>query len=243
MIKIENVEIGGWEAAIRGMRNPMNSWDKSDSGYEVLNQLDVELGYTPDIEFVIGKNDLKLMRNLVKAGNDHSKFARMINVTMDVTAPRMWFFEFDTYKVGTVSNSCSTMYTIHKKPFERSDFSAGYIGKVIQKFDNETVFQMKNLQEKGFTIEQIASNFGCSNSTVSRILNGKTYVPVKDTLDCIIDDLNTLREFYLETGDKTYWRQIIELLPQSYNQTRTIQLNYQVAKSMYHARKNHKLDE
>ena len=135
------------------------------------------------------------------------------------------------------------MYTIHKKPFERSDFSAGYIGKVIQKFDNETVFQMKNLQEKGFTIEQIASNFGCSNSTVSRILNGKTYVPVKDTLDCIIDDLNTLREFYLETGDKTYWRQIIELLPQSYNQTRTIQLNYQVAKSMYHARKNHKLDE
>ena len=197
MIKIENTEVYGWEAAIRGMRNPMNSWDKSDSLYGTYCGVD-ENGndiVTRDGLYV-GENDLKLMINLSKAGTDHSKFLRMINVTADVTCSLYWFKEYDTYKVGTVANSCSTMHKIHAKEFTMDDFSHEHM------------------------------------------LNGSLFA-----LRQIIDLLNEAREKFLETGDKVWWWQMIQLLPSSYNQKRTVQLNYQVLKNMYHARKNHKLDE
>ena len=186
MIKIENVEVFGWEAAIRGMRNPMNSWDKSDSLFHIIDKGLYE----------IGENDLKLMKNLSKAGNDHGKFLRMINVTFDIEAPLYWWKEYDTYKVGTVANSCSTMHKIHAKEFELSDFSCEHLDK-----------------------EEL------------------------DILNTVICSLNWNREKFIETKDKYYWWRMIQMLPTSYNQKRTVQLNYQVLKSMYHARKNHKLDE
>lgn len=190
MIKIENVEVYGWEAAIRGMRNPMNSWDKSDSQFNI--------GYS-DTGMWLGANDLKLMKTLSKAGNDHGKFLRMINVTVDITAPLYWWKEFDTYKVGTVANSCSTMHKIHAKEFTLDDFSHEHL------FD------------------------GWDSSLA--------------VLERLIETLNWWRKKFLETNDKIYWWQMIQLLPSSYNQKRTVQLNYQVLKNMYHARKNHKLDE
>ena len=190
MIKIENVDVHGFEAAIRGMRNPMNSWNKSDSVF-------------CDTTYYIGNNDLKLMRNLAKAGNDHGKFARMINVTMDIIAPLYWWKEFDTYKVGTVANSCSTMHKIHAKEFTIDDFSHEYL---LEKED-DMLWSAQNI------------------------------------LDEVIMGLNHYRKKYLETKDKKYWWQIIQLLPSSYNQKRTVQLNYQVLWNMYNARKNHKLDE
>lgn len=195
MIKIENVDIYGWEAAIRGMRNPKNSWDKSDS-----------FEFYPDEEGNpwIGKNDLKLMKLLAKAGNDHGKFLRMINVTMDITAPLYWWKEHDTYKVGTVADSCSTMHKIHAKEFNLDDFSYEHLTRE----DDD-------------------------NCGVAGI----------DILLCHIDNLNEFRTAFIETGDKKYWWQMIQLLPSSYNQRRTIQLNYQVLKTMYFARRNHKLDE
>lgn len=191
MIKIENTEVFGWEAAIRGMRNPMNSWDKSDSyaGYRDYNP-------STEKEIFIGPNDLRLMQNLSRAGNDHGKFLRMINVTVDITAPLYWWKEFDTYKVGTVANSCSTMHKIHAKEFELDDFSH----------------------------EHLTDIYEC-------------------LLEKIIVQLNGAREDYIEHKDKHDWWQMIQLLPSSYNQKRTVQLNYQVLKAMYHARKNHKLDE
>jgi len=196
VIKLENTDIYGWEAAIRGMRNPMNSWDKSDSGLTVMNPGDVEFGYEPNYEYIIGENDLKLMKSLSKAGNDHSKFLRYITVTVDITAPLYWWKEFDTYKVGTVANSCSTMHKIHEKEFTLDDFSHEHLG-------------------------DIAKN--CLENTISM--------------------MNMWRKYYLNDKDKFDWWQIIQLLPSSYNQKRTIQLNYQVLKSMYFARRRHKLDE
>ena len=189
-IKIEKVEIFGWEASIRGCRNPFNSWSKSDS---CMSADAVTEGWE-----WIGENDLALMKKLSRAGSDHSKFLRMINVTADITAPRYWWTEYDTYKVGTVANSCSTMHKIHEKEFTLDDFSHEH-------------------------------------------LNGASLV----TLKGLIDMLNIWREgFNRDTNTKKdYWWQMIQLLPQSYNQKRTVQLNYQVLKSMYHARKNHKLDE
>ena len=187
MIKIEKVDIYGWEAAIRGMRNPKNSWDKSDS------EIDVIAGCPC---FVIGNNDLKLMKTLAKAGSDHGKFLRMITVTLDITAPLYWWKEFDTYKVGTVADSCSTMHKIHAKEFTLDDFS------------------------------------------YEHLLNQERYV-----LETIIEILNEDRLYFINTKDKDYWWQMIQLLPSSYNQKRTVQLNYQVLKAMYFARKNHKLDE
>lgn len=197
MIRIENVETYGWEAAIRGMRNPMNSWEKSDSKYSVVLCWDDE-GTTPmePCAFLIGDNDLELMQKLVAAGTDHGKFMRMITVTMDVVAPLYWWKEFDTYKVGTVADSCSTMHKIHAKEFTVNDFSHDHLNR-------------KSLY----------------------ILNGA------------IQYLNGVREAFLKTKDKDYWWQMIQLLPSSYNQRRTVQANYQVLRSMYHARKNHKLDE
>lgn len=188
MLKIENTETYGWEAAIRGMRNPLNSWGKSDTAYW-------EYPDHGDLYYGLGENDLKLMKTLSKAGNDHAKFLRMINVTCDITAPLYWWKEFDTYKVGTVANSCSTMHKIHAKEFEVDDFSHEHLDK-----------------------EEL------------------------DILEVVIYSLNWNRRKFLETKDKTYWWHMIQLLPTSYNQKRTVQLNYQVLKQMYFARRNHKLD-
>ena len=199
MLNIENTEVYGWEAAIRGMRNPKNSWDKSDSGYA---KYDDEYEYD---WFNVGKNDLKLMRTLVKAGTDHGKFLRMINVTMDVTAPLYWWKEYDTYKVGTVANSCSTMHKIHAKEFTLDDFS------------HEHLIFDRPVPTKIFS--------------------------AKESLEIQISILNIYREMFIEYGDKEYWWQMIQLLPSSYNQKRTVQLNYAVLKTIYFARKDHKLDE
>lgn len=192
MIKITNAEVFGWDAAIRGMRNPMNSWDKSDSKHwrETIVGHDVE--YRD-----VGRNNLTLMKKLVKAGSDHAKFMRMINVTMDVTAPLYWWSEYDTYKVGTVANSCSKMHKIADKEFTLDDFSHEHL--------NDDVIEK----------------------------------PFKDIINC----LNFFRDLYNQNHDKDDWWQMIQLLPSSYNQNRTVQLNYAVLRNMYHARRNHKLDE
>lgn len=198
MIKIENTEIVGWEAAIRGMRNPLNSWEKSDSKWYYNDDDDWE------DKFVIGENDLDLMKRLRNAGTDHRKFMRMITVYVDVTAPLYWWKEFDTYKVGTVANSCSTMHKIHAKEFTLDDFSHEHL--------------------------LIHAN----------TYNG--YVPYS-ILENVIDALNEFRDLYLETKNKAYWWQLIQLLPSSYNQRRTVMLNYEVLANIYKSRRNHKLDE
>ena len=227
MIKIEYTDVYGFEAAIRGMRNPLNSWELSDSfecehyeefsdwcdvceyegcqmfkvihtGFKDIhtepNEYHIEC--TAEHKFVIGEKDLKLMHQLALAGDDHGKFARFINVTVDITAPLYWWKEFDTYKVGTVSNSCSTMHKIHEKEFSVDDFSHEHLDKYPIELLSETI----------------------------RVLN-------------------VARREFLETKDKKYWWYLIQLLPMSYNQRRTVQLNYQVLNRIYHARKNHKLDE
>ena len=203
MIKIENTEVFGWDSAIRGMRNPLNSWDKSDSYWPHIE--DAQTMEIAKYQFFVGENDLALMKNLSKAGNDHGKFLRMINVTVDITAPLYWWKEFDTYKVGTVANSCSTMHKIHAKEFTLDDFSHEHLTHYSH--------------------------------------DGELCRDWLGDLEDLIDDLNFAREKYLETKDKKYWWQMIQLLPSSYNQKRTVQLNYAVLKNMYHSRKNHKLDE
>lgn len=204
MIKIENIEIFGWEAAIRGMRNPMNSWTKSDSyeNYTVTfeDYSEIRVPY-----YRVGAGDFALMKKLVKAGTDHSKFMRMINVTFDITAPLYWWKEFDTYKVGTVRNSCSTMHKITSKEFTLDDFSHEHL-----------------------LIEEEVEWGG----VITRI-----------TLEMVINALNEYRKKYIATKDKKYWWPMIQLLPSSYNQRATIQLNYAVLRNIYHSRKNHKLDE
>ena len=206
MIKIENVDVVGWESAIRGMRNPMNSWDKSDSEFNVSCRVCESEHYRnkcdnclySDGNSLLGNNDLALMKNLVAAGTDHSKFMRMINVTCDITAPMFWWSEYDTYKVGTVRNSCSKMHTIHIKPFDIDDFT----------------------------------HEGCDK------------IPAAiDTLMYVVGECEHLRKLYNDTEQKKYWRAIIELLPESFNMRATVQFNYAVLRNMYHARKNHPLDE
>ena len=204
MIKIENFEVLGWEHAIRGMRNPMNSWEKSDSGWEP--QFDTVQGPVAG-EFIIGPNDYALMKNLRNAGTDHRKFMRMVTVYLDITAPLYFWKEFDTYKVGTVANSCSTMHKIAAKKFELSDFSC------------EHLFHNVNDTEMWLDIDFF------------------------NVLDNTIFYLNKARELYLKTHDKKYWWQMIQLLPSSYNQKRTVMLNYEVLANIYPMRKNHKLDE
>lgn len=197
MIKIEGTDVYGFEAAIRGMRNPLNSWDNSDTVFD-------------GDKWRMGENDLALMRKLALSGDDHGKFARFINVTTDITAPLYFFKELDQYKVGTVSNSCSTMHKLMDKPFEVSDFSFDYV--------------LKNIDS--------------------------------DKINELIQELNELRDVYLRFDElladgkirdgfskKGVWYTLIQLLPSSYNQRRTVQLNYQVLNRIYHARKNHKLDE
>lgn len=211
MIRIENVDVFGWESAIRGMRNPMNSWDKSDSQFRICSTS----GRTSCTE--IGNNDLKLMQSLVKAGTDHSKFMRMINVSCDITAPRYWWTEYDTYKVGTVRNSCSTMHKIADKEFEQNDFSREHLTTLdYQHYDILDTEEVERIE------------FQTASTEILRL---------------IIQCLNNYRKLYLATKNKKYWWQMIQILPQSYNQRATVQLNYAVLRKMYHARKNHKLDE
>lgn len=215
MIEISNVEVFGWEAAIRGMRNPKNSWDKSDSRW--IDFEDYDGGGFPDGQgsaYVIGPNDLKLMKNLANAGDDHGKFLRMITVTADVVAPLYWWKEFDTYKVGTVANSCSTMHKIHEKKFTLGDFSCEHLDDVYEADDKNVVYY-----------------------------NGEYANSPFEVLEFTVDALNKYRNSYLETKEKRYWWMMIQLLPSSYNQRRTVQLNYAVLKNMYHSRRFHKLDE
>ena len=183
MIKIENIDVYGFEAAIRGARNPMNSWDRMDSCYN-------------NGEFEIGENDYKLLKNLTIAGPEHRKWNRMVTVTMDIIAPLYWWKEYDTYKVGTVANSCSTMHKIQEKEFELDDFSHEHLG----------------LYPKWLLSE-------------------------------VISKLNENREGFNKTKDKDYWWNMIQLLPTSYNQKRTVHLNYEVLGTIYHQRRHHKLDE
>ena len=203
MIKLENTEVVGLEHAIRGMRNPMNSWAKSDSERKYENIRDSE-GY-----LVIGPNDYSLMMKLRNAGTDHRKFMRMITVYLDITAPLYWWKEYDTYKVSTVANSCSTMHKIHEKEFTFDDFSH-------EKLINSACME---IQEQHIRISPIQA--------------------LATTIEC----LNSYRDLYLQTKDKKYWWQMIQLLPSSYNQKRTVMLNYEVLANIYKSRKNHKLDE
>lgn len=195
MIKFENTEVMNFEGAIRGMRNPLNSWNKSDSYYDIDDMAIVSRGY------IIGPNDLDLARRLIKAGSDHRKFLRQIFVSVDITAPLYWWKEFDTYKVATVANSCSTMHKIHAKPIELSDFS-------IDDF---------YIEDEGLDLSDYFKN--------------------------VVADCESLRRKYLETKDKKYWRALIQLLPESYNQKRTVTLNYETLRNIYGSRRNHKLDE
>lgn len=395
MIKIEKTDVFGWEAAVRGLRNPMNSWDKIDSGYcntlSALNKEGCDICPIKDSDpsicyeknpYIIGPNDLDLMNRLRNAGTDHRKFMRMIVVYVDITAPLYWWKEFDTYKVGTVANSCSTMHKIHAKEFTLDDFSYehlvseyntekyfephydesiadirpisgfsdyevseygtvyscksgerkvlkqsvdidGYktvglytngvckrikvhrlvastfipiakgkdcvnhkdgnkwnnakdnlewctrsenskhasenklltygskqrIGKAKQRrFTKQQVEQIKELYfSEGVSQRRIGKMFGCDHSVISEIVNEKIYKDITvyplEILEIIIDELNRLRDAYLESGDKSYWYSMIQLLPSSYNQKRTVMLNYEVLANIYKSRRNHKLDE
>ena len=228
MIKFENTEVMGWEAAIRGMRNPMNSWEKSDSGYK-CPYLKPEVGHTPSCcreNMCIGPNDLDLMKRLRNAGTDHRKFMRMIAVYVDITAPLYWWKEFDTYKVGTVANSCSTMHKIHAKEFTLEDFSCEHL---LGLDDNGA----------GFDYPCVVRNPKNQNELV----NGECVATSLECLRLTIDVLNVMRHRYLKTKSKLYWRQMIQLLPSSYNQKRTVMMNYEVLANIYKSRKNHKLDE
>lgn len=210
MLKVENVEVLGWEHAIRGMRNPRNSWAKSDSGPECPYEKEKCCGECQQ-NFCIGPNDKQLMMALRNAGTDHRKFMRMITVYLDITAPLYWWKEFDTYKVGTVANSCSTMHKIAEKEFTLENFSC----------------------------EHLLSYWGEEKVNPTIIYPCTPMQHLNQTIAC----LNVCRKKYLETKDKKYWWQMIQLLPSSYNQRRTVMLNYEVLANIYKSRRNHKLDE
>lgn len=212
MIKFEHTEVLGWEHAIRGMRNPMNSWERSDSYFhfgEVLCNDCANTNNDPCGQncLDIGPNDQDLMMRLAKGGPVHAKYRRMIVVYVDITAPLYWWKEFDTYKVGTVANSCSTMHKIAAKEFDMSDFSLEHL-ETIARFDED----------------------------------GEPHQPYT-VMKSVVNCLNACREAYLKTKDKTDWWQMIQLLPSSYNQKRTVMLNYEVLAGIYPSRKDHKLDE
>lgn len=235
MLKIENTEVTGWEAAIRGMRNPMNSWEKGDSGHCLTHGPDhcSECVYASNgctaseadlnTRYIIGPNDLDLMTRLRNSGTDHRKFMRMITAYLDITAPLYWWKEFDTYKVGTVANSCSTMHKIAEKEFTLEDFSHEHLFKeddVGNRYYSVTA-------EEDFTSVDLLK-------VIIEALNAcrKTYMAVKADTESNYD--NTPKE---------YWWQMIQLLPSSYNQRRTVMLNYEVLANIYKSRRNHKLDE
>ena len=204
MIKIENTEIVGWEAAIRGMRNPLNSWEKSDSVKCYANANCPGICKNNVSGICIGSNDYDLMKRLRNAGTDHRKFMRMITVYVDITAPLYWWKEFDTYKVGTVATSCSTMHKIHAKEFTLEDFSCEHLFDTPESEFNDSM----------------------------------------DVLKEVIDILNLYRDHFVKNPHrKDYWWQLIQLLPSSYNQRRTVMLNYEVLANIYKSRRNHKLDE
>lgn len=216
MLKIENVEVVGWEAAIRGMRNPKNSWVKSDSHWDYVNQGPEYLTVThfDDADFNIGPNDKKLMSTLRNAGTDHRKFMRMITVYLDITAPLYWWKEFDTYKVGTVANSCSTMHKIAAKEFTLEDFSCEHL------CDDE----LELLKE-----------------IITRLNMNRIVFIAKD--DKRVDRYSVMTDECYAKYKKKLWWQMIQLLPSSYNQKRTIMLNYEVLANIYKSRRHHKLDE
>ena len=207
MIKVENIDVWGFEHAIRGLRNPMNSWDKSDSGYQIRGDNFTNVTKRQDYvnqDYIIGKNDLDLMKKLYKAGTEHRKYLRQIFVAMDITAPLYWWKEFDTYKVGIVANSCSTMHKIAAKEFELDDFSHEHLGYT----DGTNV-----------------------KDSVMRQFEMTIFV------------LNKAREEYLKTKDKKYWWQMIQTLPSSYNQRRTVTMNYENVVTIIKQRTGHKLTE
>ena len=207
MIKLENTEVMGWEHAIRGMRNPKNSWDKSDSGF--CDTIGDKYGNIIKPEnYRVGPNDYDLMKRLRNAGTDHRKFMRMITVYVDITAPLYWWKEFDTYKVGTVANSCSTMHKIHEKEFYEEDFSFERLESGYEEYKGDDAM----------------------NTAYCSMQN-------------VISALNRLRYMYNITKNKKYWDAMIQLLPSSYNQKRTVMLNYEVLANIYKSRRNHKLDE
>ena len=208
MLKIENTEVVGWEHAIRGMRNPMNSWEKSDShSCGTCGDCDICIDYDncpygyDYLKIIVGPNDLDLMTRLRNAGTDHRKFMRMITVYLDITAPLYWWKEFDTYKVGTVANSCSTMHKIHDKEFTMEDFSTEHLYPEVREAFENTIIKYLNEARK-------------------------TYNFLSDT-----------------PSKKDAWWQMIQILPSSYNQKRTVMLNYEVLANIYKSRRNHKLDE
>ncbi len=227
MIGIENTEVLGWEAAIRGMRNPMNSWEKSDTYFfrgtyiqdgrlkaDYVNgngEIATDENLTGPV--IIGPNDHKLMMNLAKAGSVDAKYRRMIVVYVDITAPLYWWKEFDTYKVGTVANSCSTMHKIHSKEFTLQDFSFEHL-----------------MSPEEYEISHDEGSYA-------------VYGDFKGLTTGILRALNDARNLYLKTKDKRFWWQMIQLLPSSYNQHRTVMLNYEVLAGIYPKRKDHKLDE
>lgn len=234
MISFENTEVMNLKGAIRGMRNPLNSWEKSDS---IFHEKECESD-CPDCKGCVvtdhmcvklGENDLDLARRLIAAGSDHRKFLRQIFVSVDITAPLYWWKEFDTYKVATVANSCSTMHTIHKKEFTIEDFSTDHlIGDWISDDNLEAfVFEDKIIENP---IEETGE------------YDVIPFSP-KNGLSLIIKLLNQNRKKFLETKDKRYWWQMIQLLPTSYNQRRTVTLNYETLRNIYGSRRNHKLDE
>lgn len=216
MLKIENVEVAGWEAAIRGMRNPKNSWAKSDSHWDYVNQGPeyLTVAHFDDSDFNIGPNDKKLMSTLRNAGTDHRKFMRMITVYLDITAPLYWWKEFDTYKVGTVANSCSTMHKIAAKEFTLEDFSCEHL------CDDE----LELLKE-----------------IIARLNMNRIVFIAKD--DKRVDRYSVMTDECYAKYKKKLWWQMIQLLPSSYNQKRTVMLNYEVLANIYKSRRHHKLDE
>lgn len=230
MLKVENVEVLGWEHAIRGMRNPKNSWAKSDSGTKCPYGKEKCCGECQQ-NFCIGPNDKQLMMSLRNAGTDHRKFMRFIDVYMDITAPLYWWKEFDTYKVGTVASSCSTMHKLTAKELTLDDFS----------HEDLIDYSLYACDESECMVLQGAPHIQCGGL---------------QQLNMTIDVLNFYRQKYLETKyilsknekarqelAKKYWRQMIQLLPSSYNQLRTLKVSYEALANMYQARKNHKLDE
>lgn len=237
MLTVENVEVYGFEPAIRGMRNPMNSWDKSDS-YDAVDcgkcglieekgfcRKEDRLGRCDNFRcYAVGDNDMKLMQSLFKAGTEHRKYDRMIQVWMDINAPLYWWKEFDTYKVGTVTNSCSTMHKIADKEFTLDDFSHEHIPLGSDAYSDTWDFKTSNMF---FPVN----------------IEDGIYFSSEDILDFTIQALNHYRKKYLETKDKTYWWQMIQLLPSSYNQKRTVMMNYEVCARIIEQRSSHKLDE
>ena len=242
MILIENTEVIGFQAAIRGMRNPLNSWDKSDSGIckggddgigcehcaakHYPDATGHQCNHSYDHSFQVGVEDYRLMMKLTGGGPVHAKYRRFITVYHDITAPLYWWKEFDTYKVGTVANSCSTMHKIHEKEFVLEDFSCEHLscwGAATRGNDPTRASDGES---------------GLMNETVSEFL-----FDYMGALLGTIVALNSAREQYLKRQDKQYWWQMIQLLPSSYNQKRTIMLNYEVLSNLYKSRRNHKLDE